>query len=65
MKFYPYKKGEGGAKKVLATLKRGHKRFWGSFYAVALSFNHIEGGTKSFHSLKKKGVGGRKSFTLS
>ena len=25
----------GGAEKVLATLKGGHKKFWGSFYAVA------------------------------
>ena len=24
-----------GAEKVLAMLKGGHKRFWGSFYAVA------------------------------
>ena len=32
--FYPYKKG-GGAEKVLAMLKGGHKQFWGSFYAVA------------------------------
>ena len=31
--FYPYKKG--GAEKVLAMLKGGHKKFWGSFYAVA------------------------------
>ena len=28
VKFYPYKK-------VLATLKGGHKKCWGSFYAVA------------------------------
>ena len=34
MKFYPYEKG-GGAEKVLAMLKRGHKKFWGSFSAVA------------------------------
>ena len=25
----------GGAEKVLVMLKRGHKTFWGSFYAVA------------------------------
>ena len=25
----------GGAEKVLAMLKGGHKKFWGSFYAVA------------------------------
>ena len=34
MKFYPHKKG-GGTEKVLAMLKGGHKKFWGSFYAVA------------------------------
>ena len=33
MKFYPCEKG--GAEKVLAILKGGHKKFWGSFYAVA------------------------------
>ena len=32
-KFYPYEKG--GAEKVLAMLKGGHKMFWGSFYVVA------------------------------
>ena len=31
MKFYPYEKGV-------------HKKFWGSFYAVARSFSHIVGG---------------------
>ena len=36
VKFYPYEKGGGGvAEKVLAILKGGHKKFWGSFYAVA------------------------------
>ena len=33
VKFYPYEKG--GAEKVLSMLKGGHKKFWGSFYAVA------------------------------
>ena len=33
MKFYPYEKG-GGAEEVLAILKGGHKKLWGSFYAV-------------------------------
>ena len=33
VKFYPYEKG--GAEKVLAILKGGHKKFWGRFYAVA------------------------------
>ena len=26
---------KGGAEKVLAMLKGGHKQFWGSFYAIA------------------------------
>ena len=34
MKFYPYEKG-GGVEKVLAILKEGHNRFWGSIYGVA------------------------------
>ena len=34
VKFYPYEKG-GGAEKVLAMSKGGHKKFWGSFYRVA------------------------------
>ena len=33
MKFYPYEKW--GAEKVLAMLKGGHKKFWGSFSTVA------------------------------
>ena len=33
MKFYPFEKGR--AEKVLATLKGGHNKFRGSFYAVA------------------------------
>ena len=35
MKFYPYEKGGGGAEKVLAILKGGHKKLLGSFYVVA------------------------------
>ena len=31
VKFYE----KGGAEKVLAMLKGGHKKFWGSFYTVA------------------------------
>ena len=31
----PLRRGGGGAQKVLAMLKGGHKKFWGSFYAVA------------------------------
>ena len=54
VKFYPYKKGGGGAEKVLAMLKWGHNKFYDSFYTVAWSFSHIEGGgTKCFHSLKE------------
>ena len=34
VKFYPYEKRGGGGRKVLAILKGGHKKFWGSFYAV-------------------------------
>ena len=34
MKFYPYENGGGGAGKVLAILKGGHKKFRGSFYVV-------------------------------
>ena len=56
---------KGGAEKVLAMLKGGHKMFWGSFYAVALSFSHIEGegGREKFPLLKRGG--GAKSLTLS
>ena len=37
VKFYPYIKERGGglAENVLAMLKGGHNKFWGSFYAVA------------------------------
>ena len=36
LKFYPYESGGGGSGKVLAMLKGGHNKFWGSFfYAVA------------------------------
>ena len=37
---------KGGAEKVLAMLngRGGHKKGWGSFYAVAWSFSHIVGG---------------------
>ena len=47
-------------------LKEGHTKFWGSFYTVAGSFSHIEGGggAKSFYSLKERGEG-KNSFTLS
>ena len=32
VQLYPYEKG---SRKVLAMLKGGHKKFWGSFYVVA------------------------------
>ena len=32
---FPLRKGGGGAENVLAILKEGHKKFWGSFYVVA------------------------------
>ena len=59
--FTPTKRG-GGVEKFLAILKGGHKKFWGSFYAVAWSFSHIEGGggCKRFPLFKS---GGAKSFT--
>ena len=59
MKFYPYEKG-GGVDKVLAILKGGHKKFWGSFYAVARSFSHIVGGHIKFPLFKRGG--GREKF---
>ena len=36
VKFYPYEKG--GTEKVLAMLKGGGKKFWGSFYTLAWKF---------------------------
>ena len=39
MEFYTYKKkGGGGAEKVLAMLKGGHKKLWGSFLPNSLKF---------------------------
>ena len=35
VKSYPYEMRGGGARKVLAMLKGGHTKFWGSFYVVA------------------------------
>ena len=62
MKFYSYEKG-GGAEKVLAKLKGGHNKFWGSFTQLLEVLAILKGGgAKSFHSL----IGGvAKSFTLS
>ena len=58
----PLQKGE--AEKVWAMLKGGHKKFRGSFYAVAWSFIHIVGGggREQFPVFKRGGV---KTFTLS
>ena len=39
-----------GAEKILAMLEGvGHNKFWGSFYAVAWSFRHIERGGGGAH----------------
>ena len=45
-----------GSDKVLAMLKGGHQKFWGSFYMVAWSFSHIEGGGGAKMSILYKGV---------
>ena len=52
MKFYPYEKG-GGRKSFISHAEGGggHKKFWGSFYAVAGSFSHIEGGAPKVSTL--------------
>ena len=50
MKFNPYEKR--GAEKVLAMLKGEHNKFWGSFYAEALSFSYIEGGHEKYPFFK-------------
>ena len=43
---------KGGAEKVLAVLKGGrHKKFWGIFYAVALSLSNIVGGARKVSTL--------------
>ena len=63
----PLRLEKGGAEKVLAMLKGGHKTFWGSFYAVLAI---LKGGAKGFHSLKGGGAqkvlpcleGGSKKF---
>ena len=49
MKFFPYEKG--GAEKVLAMLKGGHKKFCGRFYPVAWCFSHIVGGSRKVSTL--------------
>ena len=40
-----------GVKKVLAMLKGRHNKFWGSFWAVARSFSHIEEGAQNVSTL--------------
>ena len=57
VRFYPYEKGGG---KFLAMMKGGHRRFWGSMYAVDCSFSHIEGGRKTYPLFKR---GSRKVFS--
>ena len=42
---------KGAAEKVLAMLKGGHKKFEGSFYAVASSFSHIVGWARKVPTL--------------
>ena len=42
---------KGGAEKLLAMLKGGHNKFWGSFYAVAGCFSHIVGGARKVSTL--------------
>ena len=63
--FTPTKRGGGGKSFSHAEGGAGgHNKFWGSFYVVALSGSHIEGGgghTK--FALFKRG-GGMKGFTL-
>ena len=44
---------DGGTEKVLAMLKGGQKKFWGSFYVEAWSLSHVEGGRKKFPLLKR------------
>ena len=59
----PLRKEEGeGTGKVLAMLKAGQNKFWGSFSVVAYSFSHIEGGRKKFPVFKR---GSTKRLTLS
>ena len=60
----------GGGKKVVAMLKGGQNKFWGSFSVEAIlsaetSFSHTEGGGggKGFQPLKNRGEGN--IFTLS
>ena len=59
MKFYPYKNEGWVAEKVLAMLNggKGHKQFWGSFFAVALEVLAImKGARKTFPPFKKGGT---------
>ena len=40
----PLRKGGGGGRKRFSHAGGGQKKFWGSFYAVVLTFSHIEEG---------------------
>ena len=54
MKCYPSAKGRGrgGINFNHAEGGGGHRKFWGSFYAVACSFSHIEqGGAQNVSTL--------------
>ena len=57
VKFYPYKKGDGGGKRF-SHAGRGVQEVLGSFEVRALSFSHAEvggGGGKKFPPFKKRG----------
>ena len=43
---------------ILAMLKGGHRKFWGSFNMGALSFNSTRAGAQKVCILKKSGDGG-------
>ena len=52
----------GGAEKVLTMPKRGHKTFWGSFYAVTLAI--LKGGHNKFYLVLREGGGSQKVSDL-
>ena len=60
VRFYPYKKKEGGGG-CLAMLKMGGTKS----IELVLSFSHNEGGCVKFPSFKREGGGCAKSLTLS
>ena len=47
----PLRKGGGGSEKVSAMLKGGHKKFWGSFYDLAI----LKGGCENFTLVERGG----------